>query len=88
MDSAEALRVVRGLARAKRIRLTGHAEREAAECGATRAHIRCALANATSIRGSGRGRASDWTVVGPDLDGDELHLALIIKDGLLIITVY
>ncbi len=50
--------------------------------------IRCALANATSIRRSGRSRAYDWTVVGADLDGDELHLALIIKDGLLIITVY
>jgi hypothetical protein len=88
MDPEEALRVVRGLARANRFRFTAHADREAAECGATRRHIRCALANAESIRASGKGRASDWTVIGPDLDGDELQLALIIDDGLLIITVY
>jgi len=88
MDPEEALRVIQGLAKANRIRLTAHADREAAEAGATRGDIRCALANATNIRRSGPGRASDWTVAGPDLEGDELQLALIIEDGLLIITVY
>ena len=88
MDSGEALRVIRGLARANRVRLTAHAEREAAECGATRDDIRRSLVHATSIRASGPGRASDWTVAGPDLDGDDLHIALIIEDGLLVITVY
>ena len=76
------------MAEANRIRLTAHADREAAECGASRRHIRCALVNAKSIRASGPGRASDWTVAGPDLDGDDLELALIIEDELLIITVY
>lgn len=88
MDSAEALRVVRGLGRANRFRLTAHAEREAGECGASREHIRCALIHAKSIRASGPRRASDWTVVGPDLDGDDLEIALIIEDGLLVVTVY
>jgi len=88
MDSAEALRVIRGLARANRIWLTAHAKREAAECGATHEDIRCALVNARSVRASGRGRASDWTVVGQDSVGDDLEIALIIEDGLLIITVY
>lgn len=88
MDSGEALRAVRGLARANRIRLTVHAEREAAECGARPEDIRCALVHAKSIRASGPGRASDWTVTGTDLDGDDLEIALIIQDGLLIITVY
>jgi hypothetical protein len=88
MDRAEALRTVRGLARANRIRLTAHADREAAECGASRQDIRCALVNAKSIHASGPGRASDWTVIGPDLDGDDLELALIIHDGLLVITVF
>jgi hypothetical protein len=88
MDSAEALRDVRGFARATQLRLTAHAEREAAECGATPGDVRCALVNAKSIRASGPGRASDWTVVGPDLDGDDLEVALIIEDGLLVITVY
>ena len=88
MDSAEALRVIRGLARANRIRLTAHAEREAAECRARPEDIRCALVHGKSIRASGPGRASDWTVAGPDLDGDDLEIALIIRDGLLIITVY
>jgi hypothetical protein len=88
MDSEATLRVIRGLAKANRFRLTAHADREAAECGATRADIRCALANAKTIQASGPSRASDWTVVGPDLDGDDLQLALIIEDGLLVITVY
>ncbi|MFA9472579.1 MAG: DUF4258 domain-containing protein [Deltaproteobacteria bacterium] len=88
MDPEGALRAIRGLAKANRIRLTAHADREAAECGATRGDIRRALVNAKGIRASGLGRASDWTVAGPDLDGDDLELALIIEDGLLIITVY
>ena len=58
------------------------------ECGATRDDVRCALANATSIRASGRGRASDWTVTGPDPDCDDLDIAVILEDGILIITVY
>jgi hypothetical protein len=88
MDSAEALRVVRGLARANRIRLTAHAAREAVECGATRDDIRCALADAKRIRASGRGRASDWTAVGSDKSGDDLEVALILDEGILVITVY
>ena len=88
MDPEGALRAIRGLAKANRIRLTAHADREAAECGATRGDIRRALVNAKGIRASGLGRALDWTVAGPDLDGDDLELALIIEDGLLIITVY
>jgi hypothetical protein len=88
MDPEAALRVVRGLARANRIRLTAHGEREAAECGATREDLRCALVNTRSIRASGPHRASDWTVTGPDVDGDDLELALIIEDGLLIVTVF
>ena len=88
MDSAEALRVIRGLARANRIRLTAHAAREAVECGATRDDIRCVLSNANQVRASGRGRASDWTAVGPDENGDDLEVALILEDGVLVITVY
>ena len=88
MDSAEALPVVRGLARANRIRLTAHAAREAVECGATRDDIRYALSNAKSVRASGRGRASDWTAVGPDENGDDLEVALIVEGGILVITGY
>jgi len=88
MDSAAALRVIRGLARANRIRLTAHAAREAVECGATRDDIRYALSNAKRVRASGRGRASDWTAVGPDENGDDLEVALILEDGILVITVY
>ena len=88
MDSREALRVVRGLARANRIRFTAHAARESVECGATRADVRYALANVRRVRPSGRGRASDWTVSGPDEVGDELEVAIILDDGILVITVY
>jgi hypothetical protein len=88
MDPGEALRTVRALARANRLRFTAHAAREALECGATRDDVRCALANAKRIRPSGKGRASDWTVVGPDKSGDDLEVALILEDGVLVITVY
>lgn len=81
MDPEDALRAVRGLAKANRFRLTVHAAREAAECGATRAHIRCALTNANNIRPSGENQASDWTVLGPDLDGDDLDLRSSLKMG-------
>ena len=88
MDPEEALRAIRGLANANRFRLTVHAAKEAAVCGATRDDIRCALANARSVRASGKGRSSDWMVMGPDLDGDDFEIALILEDGILIITVY
>jgi hypothetical protein len=88
MDPEEALRVIRGMAKANRVRFTAHAAREAVECGATRDDVRCALANAKGIRASGRGRTSDWTVIGPDADGDDLEIALILEDGVLVITVY
>jgi hypothetical protein len=88
MDPDEVLEAIRSCGRANRIRFTAHAAREAAECGATRDDIRCALANAKSIRASGRGRSSDWTVMGPDLDGDDVEIALILEGGVLIITVY
>ena len=88
MDSVEALQAIRGLAKANRFRFTAHAAREAVECGATRDDVRCALSNAKSIRASGRERASDWTVTGPDQVGDDLDIAVIVEDGILIITVY
>ena len=88
MDSVEALRSVRGFGRANRFRFTAHAAREAVECGATRDDVRCALANAKRIRPSGKGRASEWTAVGPDASGDDLEVALILEDGVLVITVY
>ena len=88
MDPEEALRVVRGLARANRVRFTAHAAREAVECGASRNDVCCALGNAQSIRESGRGRASDWTVTGPDKDGDDMEVAVVLEDGILVITVY
>ena len=88
MDPEEALRVVRGLARANRVRFTAHAAREAAECGASREDVCCALTNAKGIRASGKGRTSDWTVMGPDKDGGDLEIAVVLEDGVLVITVY
>ena len=101
MDPEGALRAIRGLAKANRIRLTAHADREAAECGATRGDIRRALVNAKGIRASGLGRGLRTSVLqragaGEHAEGelrhgrngDDLELALIIEDGLLIITVY
>lgn len=65
-----------------------HAAQEAVECGASRDDVCCALANGQAIRESGRGRASDWTVTGPDQDGDDLEVAVVLEDGVLVITVY
>ena len=88
MEAEAALRAVRGLAKANRLVFTKHAAREAVECGASRNDVCCALGNAQTIRESGRGRASDWTVTGPDKDGDDLEVAVVLEDGILVITVY
>jgi len=88
MEAEAALRAVRGLAKANRLVFTKHAAREAVECGASRHDVCCALANSKSIRESGKGRASDWTVIGPDEDGDDLEIAVVLEDGILVITVY
>ena len=58
------------------------------ECGASREDVCCALANAKGIQASGKGRTSDWTVMGPDKDGDDLEIAIALEDGVLVITVY
>ena len=88
MEPEAALWAVRGLAKANRVVFTKHAAREAVECGASRDDVCCALANAKNIRASGGGRASDWTVTGPDRDGDDLEVAVVLEDGILVITVY
>ena len=47
--------------------------------------IRRALSEASSATQQPKDR---WKVVGPDLDGDELTVIVIIEDGLIVCTVY
>jgi hypothetical protein len=83
---AEALRDIKGYASANRFNIHPHALKRARERGATRAHIQAALTNATTcVVGQMPGR---WEVVGTDLDGDPLKLAVVFEDGLLVITLF
>jgi hypothetical protein len=36
----------------------------------------------------GRTRRVDWVVTGPDLDGDDLELAIVIEADIVVVTVF
>ncbi len=83
---AEALRDIKGYASANRFHVHPHAMRRARERGASRADIHAALTSATTCAvGQAPGR---WEVVGADLDGDPLKLAVVFEGGLLVITLF
>lgn len=89
MTADEALRDIKGYAGANRITYSGHARGRMRERGAQREDIHHALSNATSCKLSNDSTAEvkRWVVEGKDLDGDALHPVVIIKDGLLVVTV-
>jgi hypothetical protein len=85
MSAADALRDIRGYAAANRARFTRHAYDEMVEAGATEEDVMHALAYASRCRpGNIAGR---WKVTGPDLDGDDLDVVVVIQSGLLVVTV-
>jgi Domain of unknown function (DUF4258) len=79
-----ALRDVRGYAAANRIFYSPHArERVQERCGSVE-HVRHALTNATQCAANG----ARWKATGPDLDGDELTVVVVIEDGVIVVTVF
>lgn len=85
--AAEALREIRGLAGANRVRFTGHARRRMTERGAQVNDVLNALRNASRCT-SDTDAPGRWKVFGEDLDGAELVAVVVIEDGVLVITVH
>ncbi len=86
MTSAEALADIRGLARAGRVSYVRHAIERMDERGVTRNDVEHALMN--SARCAWQPRKETWKVFGVDLSGDALVVAVVIEDGLLVVTVF
>ena len=88
MGSQKTLELIRGLAAAGRIRLSWHAEFESmVERNVGWRDVRKALTNAHSCRVEDAEK-SKWRVKGPDMDGDDLTLVVIVEEGLLVVTVF
>lgn len=88
MNESEALRQVRHVARTGLIVLTKHARRRMYQRAVSPADVRSALRNATHVKMSAANQASDWTATGPDATGDDLSLGVVLRGGIIVITVY
>ena len=86
MTEAQALREVRGLASAGRVEFTDHARDEMEEAGAGFLDVMNALRKATSCRH--QPKSDRWKVLGPDRDGEELTVIVVLEDGVLVVTVW
>ena len=83
-DDREAPEQIRGFALANRIRYSGHSRKRMRERGVRDQDVRRALCN---LRKWSQETSEKWLVTGPDLDGDDLTMVLVIDDGVLIVTV-
>jgi hypothetical protein len=87
MTEAEALARVRGYALAGRFVFsrTGHAGLRMRQRNVRLQDVRSALVRAFHCSAQENGRSK---VEGPDVDGDDLTVIVLIEDGLIIVTVY
>lgn len=85
MTNAEALKKLEALAASGQIILGSHARDRMAERGVRYQDIRNALENATSCAPS---EADRWAVKGPDVEGDELTVVVVITGSLIVVTVF
>lgn len=86
VTSDAALRDIRGLSRAGRIRLTFHARQRMRERGALFGDVVHALSHAVTCRA---GDTNDkWKVTGPDTDGDDLVAVVVLDDDVLVVTMF
>jgi hypothetical protein len=81
----EALCAIRGLAAANRYRLTFHAQERMRQRGLVEREIRDALAGAQGCVDQADGK---WRVAGTDFDGIELILVVVLRDDVLVVTVF
>jgi hypothetical protein len=86
VDAAQALVVIRGYAAAGRLAYTHHALERMDQRNVSRADVVRALVNARSCRAGET--VQKWIACGPDMDGDDLDVVLVIRAGLVIVTVY
>lgn len=88
MKHSEALREIRRVARTGLIVLSEHAQHRMHQRRVLFADVRCALRNAQTVNRSSADQASDWTATGPDTVGEQLTLGVILRGGIVVITVY
>ncbi len=81
----EALKEIRGYARAGRVVYTRHGYDRLEERNVTEDDVRCALSNAADCAEQ---EDETWRVNGPDTESDELTVVVVIESGLLVVTVF
>jgi hypothetical protein len=86
MDAQEALAQIRGLAAAGRYILKSHARDRMRERGAQPGDVRQALIDAAKC--VWQPDRYNWRVTGPDLEGDDLTLAVEIEENVIVVTVF
>ncbi len=82
----EALADIRGYAQAGRVLFTRHASQRIRERSTSRREVEDALARCERCRW--QPHEETWRAEGPDWDGERLTVALVIADGLLVVTVF
>ena len=89
MTAAEiaALAEARACGLAGRVRYTAHALERRAERRVTHLDVCTALGRATGVA-AGRPTGRPWRLTGCDQDGDELDVVMVLKDGVLVVTVF
>jgi len=80
-----ALQDIRGYASANRIGYGPHAVQRMLERNVRRVDVRNALVHARKCRAQPNAR---FKVTGPDFDGDELDVIVVIADGVLVVTLF
>ena len=85
MTAAEALELIHGYAWAGRYVVTAHAVVRMRQRRVFERDLRRALCEASSCLEQPDER---WRVVGPDWDGDELTMVVVIDDGLIVVTLF
>ena len=86
MSPTEALETIRRYAVAGLVAFTAHARGRMAQRNVSLDDVLRALINAKSARATDA--ADKWIACGPDLDGSDLDVVVVIEAGLVVITVY
>ena len=89
-DFQSILEQIKKSARTMRIEYHVHAKKRMAQRRVTSWDVEHALVHARAIRASDSDHVSDWTVKGPDADGDELELRVRLRlaGNVYVITIY
>ena len=88
MNASQALQLFRRSGETCVLVFTRHARGRMLQRGVSVRDVRSALTNATTVRRSASNQRSDWTVEGPDTVGDDLTLGVILRGGVIVVTVY